>query len=643
MLLAIRERAQGWFAWLIVGFITIPFALWGIQSYLGVSSDPVAISVDGNEITQREVEQQVRQFRDRLREQLGKSYRPELFDDQLLRQQVIEQMINDRVLAEAAEDWNLRISDDFVRQYIQSIPYFQSNGKFNVQAYNTAVRNQGMTQRSFEESVRQDLVMQQMRNGIAASAIATDFELNETVRLRDQEREVSYLTISGEKLAGDFQPSVEEAKNYYEEHAQAYMVPERVKVEYILLSPAVVGAGLEVTDEKLRAYYEQHKDEFHAPEERRVRHILIQVAENADDAAVEAAKAKIEDIARRLENGESFEALAKEFSDDPGSRDQGGDVGWISPGLMAKAFEEEAYSLEKGKVGKPVRTPFGFHLLEVTEIKSGGEGSFEALYDEIETAYRQNEAEQLLFDQAEQLADLSYETPDSLAPAADVLQLEPQLSDWFDRRGGKGVLASPKVVAAAFSEDVLLENHNSELIELEDDQVLVLRVVEHEAEHPQAFDEVKEEIIATMKREKASGLARAKGEESLQAVQSGAITLPQLAREQDWKLEESVKIKRNSTILPAAIRDTAFAQARPESGKPSVGGVALENGDYVLLVVNKVLDGDPSKLEDAVRKVMREQMNRAKGDAQFNLMGRYLREHADVEIATDIEATAAGY
>ncbi|WP_456405944.1 SurA N-terminal domain-containing protein [Thiolapillus sp.] len=635
MLLAIREKAQGWVAWLIVGFITIPFALWGIQSYLGVSSDPVAVSVDGAEITQREVEQQVREFRDRLRNQLGKAYRPELFDDKLLRKQVIEQMINDQVLVETADDWNLRISDDFVRQYIQSIPYFQSNGKFNVQAYNTAIRNQGMSQRGFEESIRKDLVMQQLRNGIAGSAIATDYELNETVRLRDQERETSYLLLSGEKLAGDYQPSEEELQSYYETHAQTYMVPERVKVEYILLSPTVVGASIEVTEEKLRDYYAQHKDEFQAPEERRVRHILIQAPETADQATVEAARAKIEDIAKRLENGERFEDLAREFSDDPGSKEQGGDVGWISPGLMAKAFEDAAYKLEKGKLSKPVRTPFGFHLLEVTEIKSGGEGGFDVLRDEIETAYRHNQAEQLLFDKAEKLADLSYETPDSLAPAADALQLEPLQSDWFDRKGGQGVLASPKVVAAAFSEDVLLENNNSELIELEGDQLLVLRVVEHEAEHPQAFADVKEQVAAALKREKASELAKAKGEESLQALRAGEVTLEQMAKDQDWKLESAVSIKRNSTTLPAMIRDTAFALPRPEAGKPSVGGVALGNGDYALLKVSKVIDGDPSKLDEAARKTAQKQLAKTKGEAQFNLMGRYLREHSDVEVAKD--------
>lgn len=167
----------------------------------------------------------------------------------MLRKQVMEQMINDAVLSETADDWNLRISDDFVRQYIQSIPYFQSNGRFNVQAYNTAVRNQGMTQRGFEEGIREDLVKQQLRNGIAGSAIATDYELNESIRLRDQERETTYMLVSGEKLAGDYQPSDEELKAYYDSRLQDHMVPERVKVEYILLSPETVGAGLEVTDE----------------------------------------------------------------------------------------------------------------------------------------------------------------------------------------------------------------------------------------------------------------------------------------------------------------------------------------------------------------------------------------------------------
>ncbi|BAO43661.1 SurA N-terminal domain-containing protein [Thiolapillus brandeum] len=634
MLLAIREKAQGWFAWLIVGFITIPFALWGIQSYLGVSSDPAAANVDGKEITQRQVEQGVRDFRNRLRNQLGKAYRPELFKDEMLRKQVMEQLINDAVLSQTAEDWKLRISDNFVRQYIQSIPSFQTNGKFNVQAYNTLIRNQGMSQRSFEEEVRGDLVMEQMRYGISDSAFATDKEVNDSIRLKDQERELAYLTVSGRKLAGDYAPTEEELDAYYKEHVKKYMVPERVKLEYLLLSPEVLGADMEVTEEKLREYYSQHQDEFQAPEERKLRHILIKLDENADQAAVDAAKAKADDLEARLAKSEKFEDLAKEFSDDPGSREQGGDLGWISPGLMAKAFEEAAYKLKKGEVSQPVRTPFGFHIIQVVDIRNPDHGGFESRRADIEAAWRRKQAEQVLFDKSEQLADLSYESPDSLVPAAETLGLKVQESGWIDRRGGKGDLASPKVVAAAFSDDVLNEGNNSELIELEGDKVLVLRVIEHEAEHPQTFEEVKDKVAAALKRDKGKKLAKEKGEALLASLKAGDKTLEQIAGDGAGELKSGIRIKRQSTALPQAVREKAFGLSRPKEGSPSFGGVELGNGDYALLALTGVTDGDPSKLDDAARKTTKQELARAKGQQQFNILGRYLRERADVEIST---------
>lgn len=634
MLLAIREKAQGWVAWLIVGFISIPFALWGIQSYLDVGSDPVAVTVDGQDITERDVEQRVRQMRNRLRTQLGAAYRPELLDDKRLRQQVIEQIINESVLREAASDWNLRMSDDFVRQYIRSIPYFQSNGRFNVDAYNIAVRNQGMSQREFEQGVRQDLLMEQLRNGVVNSALVTDHELNETIRLRDQERELAYLVIDGEKLLADYQPSEDELSKYYNEHAAAYRVPERVRIEYLLIDPKVVGDQVEVTEEALQAYWQQHQDEFQAPEERKVRHILINVPENADEEVVNAARAKAGDILRRLANGESFTDLAKELSDDPGSKEQGGDLGWISPGLMAKAFEEAAYALEEGKVSEPVRTPFGFHLLEVMEIKSGGTGNFDTLRADIEAAYRQQEAEQLLFDRAEKLADLSYETPDTLVPAAEALGLEILKSDWFDRNGGQGLLASPKVIAAAFSEDVLQGGNNSELIDLEGDAVLVLRVLDHEVEQAQPFEQVKEEVAAAIRKEKAASLAREHGEKLLKALDEGESTLAQLAGKEGWKYVEPQFVKRRTTAVPGEIVTRAFGLPRPgEDSKLATGGTVLNSGNYALLTVSAVKDGDPATLEEAMRKPELLQLAKRIGNAQFNLTGRYLRERAEVEIS----------
>lgn len=633
MLLAIREKSQGWFAYAIVIFITIPFALWGIQSYLGGGSDPVAATVNGEEITQREVEQQVREYRDNMRSRLGASYRPDMFDDAVLRQQVMDRMINDLVLQSAADDWDLRASDELVRVYIRSIPAFQSNNQFDMNTYNVTLRNQGMSQAMFEHRVRQQLVMDQFRNGIGNSAFTTDYQISELTRLRDQQRELSYFLVTADRLGEDVENTEEELKAFYQANTGSYMVPERLKVEYLLLDPEVVGAQIQVTDDKLRAYYQEHADEFQVPEERRVRHILISVTETADEAVVRSAEEKISSLHERLSAGESFEDLAKEFSEDPGSAEQGGDVGWITRGLMAEAFEDKAFSLETGKLSEPVRTPFGFHLIEVTEIKAGGAGDFASLKDEIDAAYRRVEAEQLFFDQAERLADLSYETPDSLAAAAESLSLEIQESDWFDRSGAAGDLASPKVAAAAFSEDVLTEGNNSEMIEVDQDRVVVLRVVEHEEEHVRPYEDVQEQVQQGLKAQKSAALAKAEGENIVQRLNAGEAKLQDVAESGEWKLVESGMVKRNDTTAAAEVVRKAFTLQNPEQGKSRYAGVALANGDFAVLSVSKVVDGETAAdPEDPKQKALVERMDNQLGMAQLSTLGSYLRDQAKVEL-----------
>ncbi len=630
MLLAIREKSQGWFAYAIVTFITIPFALWGVSSYFTGGSNPVAASVNGVEITQRDLDRQVREYRDDMRTVLGASYRPELFDDAILRQQVTERMINDRVLQAAAKDWNLRASDDLIRFYIRSLPAFQSNGQFNMNTYNVTLRNQGMSQAMFEERVRRQLVMDQFRNGVSNSAFTTQHQLSVLARLRDQQRELSYFVVAADKLGKDVEMTEEELEQFYLSNSRRYVVPERLKVEYLLLDPEVVGAQVDVTDDKLRAYYQDHTDEFQVPEERRVRHILISASETADEAKVKAAEEKAASLHQRLTEGESFDALAKEFSDDPGSAEQGGDVGWITRGLMAKAFEDKAFSLEAGELSEPVRTPFGFHLIEVTELKSGGTGDFESLKDKIDEAYRRAEAEQLFFDQAERLADLSYETPDSLAAAAESLGLKIKESDWFDRSGAPGELASPKLTAAAFSEDVLAENNNSEMIEVDQDRVVVLRVVEHEEEHTRSYEEVQEKVKQGLKAQKSTALARIEGERLVGQLKAGETKLQDAAANGEWTLIESGMVKRNDTRVANEVVQKAFGLPSPQDGKSSFAGITLTNGgDYAVLSVSKVVDGNA---ENAAQTAQASRMNSQLGDAQLSALSRYLRDQADVEI-----------
>ncbi|HIE53866.1 MAG TPA: peptidylprolyl isomerase, partial [Chromatiaceae bacterium] len=436
-----------------------------------------------------------------------------------------------------------------------------------------------------------------------------------------QHREVAWLLISGNKLLADYEPSDDELRSYYDQHKEQWLIPERVKVEYILIDPDVVGSSVEVDEEGLREYWRQHQDEFRPPEERKVRHILIAVAEGVDEETESAARARAEDIYKRLKAGEKFEQLARELSEDPGSNEQGGDLGWISPGVMPKAFEEVAYALKKGQISEPVRTPFGYHVLQVEEIKLGGEGSFESLREQIETAYRRQQAEQMLFDKAERLADLTYENPDTLSIAAEELGLEIRQSGWFDRNGGEGPLASAKVTGAAFSEDVLIEGHNSELIELDEDRVLVLRVVEHEAEQVPDFDKVAEQVATALRREKAAQLARKRGEEILASLGGGTGTsLKQIADSEGWQYQPPTLLGRDATQAPGVVVKKAFGLPRPEAGKPSMAGVAVGVADYAVLVVSAVRDGDPENLDEEARKNEMTRMASRKGRAQFNLL-----------------------
>lgn len=453
MLLAIRDKAQGWIAWAIVGFISIPFALWGINEYLGVGGDPVVAEAEGVEITQRELDTAVQRYRNGLRERLGTSYNADMFPDSLVRQQVLSSMIRDVVIAETAADLGLRAGNDMVRDSIRQVPAFQSNGQFDPRAYESALRTQGYTPSSFEERLRGEMATTLLERGITDGVLVTDPEVRNYLSLANQVRDFSYVVIPAARFADGEAPTEDAIKSYYDENATRFIRPERVKVAYLELSRDLLAESLSVSEENLLEYYEVHKAEFTAPEQRRVRHILIAVGEEGEEAALEQAQVLLSE----LRAGGDFAELAQTHSADPGSGSAGGDLGLVGRGVMVAPFEESAFSLEPGVISEPVQSQFGYHLIEVTEVVPEHIQDFEEARDRISTRWRQDEAERLYYDQAERLADLAYENPGSLEVAAEALALSVQESDWISSAGGMGgVLDAPKVLAAAFSEDVLV-------------------------------------------------------------------------------------------------------------------------------------------------------------------------------------------
>ncbi len=631
MLQSIREKAQGWIAWVIVIMISIPFALWGIQSYLGGGSASIKASVNDREITEREFESDYRSFREQLRQSMGEAYRPDLLDDKLLREEALKSMIRSELIYQQAMDLGLRSSDEILRELIMSNPAFQVGGKFNQDTYENATRRIGLTTDGYELQMRQYLVSDQLKRAITSSEIITQLELDDTLRLKDQRRKMSYLLVPSGEFIAEAKVNLEETEAYYNANKQSFMSPERVKLEYLELDINNLAKTVKVEEDQLRGYYEQNKSEYLVPEQRRASHILITVDDSADDASKAEARATAEAALKRVKSGEKFASVAKALSQDPGSANEGGDLGFFGKGIMAPAFEEAVFGLEKGAISGLVTTQFGYHIIKLTDIRPEQGKSFEQVKGELAEAYRKEEAGREFYEYAEKLAALTYEDPDSLEPAADALGLKVQRSDWISRDGGEGVLGNGRVISAAFSEDVLAERHNSELLELGAEHVLVLRVAEHQESKIRPLEQVQADIEQILKRRAASELAKQKGKEIVAALKNG-LSMQSAATEYKARLNQAIEVGRGSSKVPQEILQTLFRMPRPQGEGQVYDEAVLASGDYAVIALQQVMDGAGEGLTDEDKSKLKASMQRTLGESSFDHLVENMRDRSEVVI-----------
>jgi peptidyl-prolyl cis-trans isomerase D len=631
MLQEIRERAQGWIAWVIVILISVPFALWGIQSYLGGGSATIKVSVNDREISDREFDNSYRQSRDELRQRMGKNYRPDLVDEKLMRKQVLESIIRDELIHQQTKELGMRTSDDMLRELIKGIPAFQVGGQFHQATYDNAARRQGLTTEGFELKMRRLLASEQLTRAVSGSEIVTQAELDEILRLVDQRRQMDYLTIPVAKFLDSAEIKPKDVESYYNGNQQAFMSPERVKLEYLELDIKNIAETVKVDEEELLGFYQQHKSEYQSPEGRKASHILITVEDPSDQAALVKASVTAEAALKRVREGEDFAKVAKELSQDPGSAKSGGDLGFFTKGMMDPAFEKVAFELEKGAISDLVQSSFGYHIIKLTDIRPSKGKSFEQARTELMESYRKEEAGRLFYEYAERLGDLAYEDPSSLEPAADALGLKIVKSDWVGRDGGKDVLADMKVVAAAFSHDVLAQGNNSELIELGAEHVLVLRVVEHEESSVQPLEKVHSEIESVLKSREAAKLAEQAGKKMLVTL-AGGTTMDKLAADKGVKLQQAGDVGRGAKEIPIEIMEILFTMQYPQGDMPVYQGTALNNGDYAVVALHKVTDGSIDTLKPEERKRVKESIRRMLGQSNFDHVIANMRGNSKIVI-----------
>lgn len=592
MLQAIRDRATGWIAWAIVILITIPFAFWGIQEYLSPDPNVAVAEVNGEEIGYDRFQQAYARQQQRLRALLGAAYTSDLLDEEMLRRQTLETLIRDEVLVQSALTDGMRIGDAQLAGAIQGQPEFVVDGRFSQLRYEGWLRSQGYSPGGFEFDLRRSMLTEQVSAGIAGSEFATAAEVAGLARLQGQKRVLSTLTLEASEYAPG---SLDEADalRFFEDNRDAFVAPEQIDVEYVLLARADVIADIQVSEEDLRALYDARKDTLGTPEQREASHVLLTLGADADDAAVAEVREKLAELRARIVAGEAFEDIAREHSEDPGSAADGGSLGGFSRGVMDPVFEEAAFGLEVGAISEPVRTPFGFHLIKLTAVTPGGAKPFDEVREQLRLEYQTEQAEQLFFERVERLANLAFENPDSLEPAADALEVEIQRTGLGSRDGDAELLTHDGVWQAALVPEVLEEGVNSELVEIDSDRVAIIRVVEYVPESPKPFDEVREEVEAALAGQQAAKAARAAGEALLERLRSGEEA-EAIAAGLDAQWMPAGAVDRFSFEPASEVVETAFSAARPAEGHPSFTGVGLSSGNYVLVAVEAVeeLDGE---------------------------------------------------
>lgn len=600
MLEKIRDGSQGVIAKGILVLVILSFAFAGVSSYLGSTTDVPAAEVNGDKITKAELEQAYQSERSRMEQQLGEMFAALSADEkylQSIKQSVLERLVADKLIDQAAKAMGLRVSDEQIVAAMRAEPAFQTDGKFDNDRYQAILRQLGYQPQTFRDMMRVDMTRRQLTAALVGTEFVLPGEAKQLAELQGQTRDVRYVIVDSAPFLATAVVTDEQVKNYYDANQGQFMSPEMVSLEYVELNAADFAKNNPVSDEEAQTYYEEHKAQYVSNEKRLAAHILVMPGN--DEAA---AKAKAEDLAKQLDSGAYFADLAKANSDDTLSAEQGGKLDWFEPGVMDPAFDAALFALNKGQHSAVVKTDFGFHIIKLLDVQSGATVPFADVKAKIVAQLQDKKAVDQFYSLQSKLADTSYEVPDTLSETAKAVGVDVKTTALFSRDNAPAELNKPDLVKAAFSETVMLKGLNSEVIELEPNHVVVIRVKEHHDAGTLALAEVKANITERLKQDQANEAARAKAQELMAQVKAGAT---------DLGLVSKAKLGRGAQDVDAAIVGKAFQMPTP-STTPVVDTVGLANG-YAVVALDKVnaAEGVSDELVNALKQRLNAQYSEA--------------------------------
>ena len=595
MLQSIHDKLKGWVAGLILGAVGLVFVFWGINWTL--TPPTYAAKVNGTEISANDVRQRYQQQLAQFEKQTGMPLSDTMRGE--IKKRVLEDAVTNEALLTRTDDLGYRVSDQELLAAMSQVPAFQVDGKFDMDHAIAMMRMQGRSMNDIEALFRRDIKLRQLDVALTTSSFATPTEVKELRALTHQQREVAWVTLSGAKYAATANPDDAAIKSYYDAHKSEYMTPETVDLKYIEVSLAQLASKVTVDDAQLKAYYDEQKaktpERFAQAEQRRIRHILLAVNDPKDDAAV---KTKAESVLKRAQGGEDFSKLAKEFSQDPGSAAQGGDLGWSESKVFVGPFADAAFSMKEGEIRGPVKTQFGYHILKLDGIRAPSVKTFEESKAELEPEFKRNEAEKLFNSAQDQLADAALQSTSDIDVVARKAGLTVQDIPNYSRTSGGGALGNVRAVTdAAFSQDVL-DGHLSGTIEVEPGRGVVVQASNRKLAQQKPLDAVRNEVIAGWKRERGVELANLAAADAVKKLNAGE-SWDSVVKGLGGTLQAAKFVSRSDQTVPMEIRQEAFKAPKP-GAKPVYANVGIAPGDAAVVALTAVRE-DPSDatLKDA--------------------------------------------
>ena len=612
MLSIIRNKSKGWIAYLIVGLITVPFALFGIQSYIGGSSNSIIASVDGEEILLTTYYKKLNLEQRNLQQQYGSNYSAEI--DTALRQMLIDGMIQEKLLDNYANSLELVTLDEEVRAFILANELFQVEGVFSEERYNQLLRLNSYTPLSYEESQAKLMTQEQLKRNLVHSAFLTSQQVEKIKALAGQQRYASFIVLSTEKYMDQVSVTQDQVIEYFDTNQSSFVELPKIKVNYIELSLDDIKEQEVADEETLRSLYDDDKEIFTNPEQRSAQHILVEERELA------------ESLLEEIQQGADFSELARIHSIDTSTKDSGGDLGYFERDIMVPEFDKVVFEMDIGELSKVVETDYGFHIIKLTEVQLENIKSFEESREQLASLHQKKAAQKKLYSLQEELGNLAYEDPLDLV--AEHLDLELEASDYFSRTSEE---YEEQFVSAAYSDLVLNEGENSDVIELGQDRFVVLNLAEQIPERQKTLDEVQTQITDILKTMEAKKIIDDLAANISSALSDGENTKAEaLIAENELKWSEPNWISRSSE-LPLNMTSMIFKMAKPSTGESVYSSNSLNENISIVFDLKDVRVSEEIVDERITDGYLNEQLN----ELFINLI-KELKESAEIKVYSEL-------